>query len=263
MPKLQDIVPKPKTRVAFIIDRSGSMRDLSKFVVDTFNEQLQELQRNAENQEITVSVVFFDSIIDIRSFDVPLSDIKTMEYDEYKTGASTALNDAIGTTIDKIRVLDDSQDDNVSHLMIIITDGYENASKEYSQSTISNYIKDLQETNWTFTYQGANVDVGKVAQQYNFDLGNTVSYSATADGLRLSSEKTSRGIGKFMQARTSGKIKTSSFYEENKDEELFESLVGDEKNDKEEEAAYDIHMGNKSLWEQAIEANEKLKIEQE
>lgn len=212
MPTLSELTPKPETRVAIIVDKSGSMSSLSKFAVDTYNEQLAELRKNSKDQRITISLIFFDSDVEIKYFNESLAVAQDLKYEEYQTGTMTALNDAVGVTIDKFKALDGCQDENVSHLVVIITDGHENASKEYHQKTIANNIDLLQKDGWTFTYLGANVDVKKVAQDYNLNLGNTMSYQPTADGLRASSVVTSKGLGNYFGARTRGVRASTSFY---------------------------------------------------
>lgn len=256
MPTLNEVKPKPKTRVALIVDKSGSMAHLSKFVVDTYNEQLAKLRENAEDQEITMTLVFFDSKVEVKCFNVPLSEVKDLAYEEYRTGTMTALNDAIGLTIDQFKGLEDFQDENVSHLCVVITDGYENDSKEYHQKTVANNIKMLQEDGWTFTYLGANVDVKKVAQDYNLHQGNTMSYSADASGVKYSSRMTSKGIGSYLGARTRGVRSVSSFYDNATN--IGGILENDENlTENEKDATFDIHMGNADLNKNAV----PLKVE--
>jgi len=286
MPALNDLVPKPETRVAILIDNSSSMESLSKFVVDTFNEQVDELKK-FKDQKITTTLVFFDSGVDLRMVNVPLEDIKKLEYDEYQPNGLTALDDAIGITIDKFRYLKDWQDENVSHLFIIITDGYGNQNKEYSKATVSNMIKELQDKGWTFTYLGANQDIEKVARDYNLHAGNTMSFTPDAKGMKLSSQVTTKGLNNYMASRVDNVRASTSFYSDASTEvkhtprlekilNIGKTIMKNDKKDKvaieeeseekdltnvvnEDSMKYDIHMGNESLnaGAQAVKLEEK------
>lgn len=258
MPKLNDLVPKQTTRVAILLDKSDSMRSLAKFAVDTYNEQLSALRANQKEQDVSITLIFFDSDVEVKCFNEPLSVAKNLDYDEYKPATMTAMCDAIGVAIAKFRALKDCNDENVSHLIVIITDGQENSSKEFHKKTIANNIKDLQKSGgWTFTFLGANVNVEEMAKEYNFDVGNTMSYKATADGMRYSSQATSRGIGNYLGLRSQGVRNMASFYSgEQKNDVLSNDLLTEVKDD--DKLSFDIHMGNEDVWNQAVEANEKL-----
>lgn len=260
MPKLEDVVPKPETRVSILVDNSSSMGSLSSFVVNTFNEQVDELKK-VKDQKITVSTIFFDSTVDVRMFNVPLEEVEKMKEGDYRPAGMTALDDAVGITIDKFKNLDDWRDENLSHLVVIITDGYGNVNKEFSQQSVANMIQEGKDNGWTFTYLGANVDVKHVAKKYNLDIGNTMSYEATGKDMMRSSVATRGGLGSYFQARGSGERTTKSFYGGDsimeKAKEAMKDLTEEKKDD-----TFDIHMGNKSLWEQSLEANDKLQEEQ-
>jgi len=274
MPTLEEVKPKPETRVAILVDNSSSMNSLSKFVVDTFNEQVDEL-RKIKDQKITVSLVFFDSDVDVRMFNVPLEELQNLKHGEYKPAGMTALDDAIGLTIDKFKNLDDWKDENLAHLLVIITDGNGNTNKEYSQRTVANMITEGKNNGWTFTYLGANVDVNKVAKDYNLDIGNTMSYQANGDSLRFSSQVTSRGLNNyFNNTRSKGLRTMDCFYSAATGDNILEDAkkaneagifeeAKEDLTDVEKDAKFDIHMGNKSLFDQALEANEKLQQEQQ
>lgn len=264
MPKLDDLVPKPETRVAILVDNSSSMGSLSKFVVDTFNEQVDEL-RKVKDQKITVSLVFFDSDVDVRMFNVPLSEIENLKSGDYKPAGMTALDDAIGITVDKFKNLDDWKDEELSHLIVIITDGHGNVNKEFSQRNVANMISEGKNNGWTFTYLGANVNVEQVAKSYNLDLGNTMSYQASGVDMMRSSQATTRGLEGYFGARGRRERTVSSFYGGDNILEKSKKKTDTDKDLTEEalDGTFDIHMGDKSLWEQSLEANDKLQEQQQ
>lgn len=268
MPTLNEVVPKPETRVAILVDNSSSMSRLSDFVVDSFNEQIDELSKVVD-QKISVSLVFFDSDVDIRMFNVPLKEVPRLTLEDYRPCGMTALDDATGIAIDKFKTLPDWKDENLAHLIVIISDGNGNINKEYNKANVANMIKALQgDDGWTFTYLGANVDVEKIAKDYNLDIGNTMSYKVDdKNSLTRSRRATTAGLSSYFSARGGGLRTMDSFYEPGKNGDIMENgknLENNEDGDKKPltEAQkldnVDIHMGNKSLWDESLKANEEF-----
>lgn len=213
MAKLDDLKLKPKTYVAIILDKSQSMGSIAKFAVDTYNEQLASIRETAEEQEVSISLIQFDSDVEFKAYNTILSETTNLEMKDYIPGTMTAMNDAIGLTIARLQKEEDINDKNVSVLIVVITDGMENASKEYTKPIIAKQIKELQETDrWTFTYLGANVDVNQIARDYNFDAGNVQSYAATGAGMAKGSLLNSVGTSRFMKSRLAGATRSASFY---------------------------------------------------
>ena len=92
----------------------------------------------------------------------------------------------MGNCLSKLRYeLDSTEKTQV--LVTIITDGYENASREYSLRMIHNLVKDLKAQGWVFAYIGANQDVDKVAK--SFDIDNKMSFEADDEGSRFMAQK--------------------------------------------------------------------------
>ena len=184
-------VKKGLTELVFIIDRSGSMEGLESDTIGGFNAMLKE-QQAVEGDAVVTTVLFDDKYellhdrIDIRAV-APLTD------KEYTVRGSTALLDALGRTIHKIRTVQEHTAENYRAekvLFVIITDGQENASCEYSAERIKTRIeRQKQKYGWEFVFFGANMDAvmeaGKLgiaadrAQNYCADsLGTSVAYTA-------------------------------------------------------------------------------------
>jgi hypothetical protein len=98
---------------------------------------------------------------------------------QYVPSGMTALLDAIGTTVLKIR---DDLAEELAHgdstvIIVILTDGYENASRLFNQQGIKNLIRELEATGkWTFTYLGATIDAVQVAEQLNIKKENSMAF---------------------------------------------------------------------------------------
>ena len=153
-----------KTIYHFVVDQSGSMSGSEGPTIEGFNSQLktlQQLKQEFPENEYVVSVTFFeDEVMDLMQF-APIEQIKLLSRDSYKPGGLTALLDGIGRSIEAIRREYDQeiQQDKASVVMVIITDGGENASKFYTRHLIGEMIKELDATGkWTFSFLGAGLD---------------------------------------------------------------------------------------------------------
>jgi uncharacterized protein YegL len=159
--------------VCFVIDESGSMTLSQSDVIGGFKRVIDE-QRAVKDGTCSVSLFkFSDKVTEVyRGKDV--NDVDYLDGETYKPGGMTAMNDGIGTAIDNIgKWLDDMKEDDKpeKNLFVIMTDGMENNSKEYSGKKVRDMIKHQEEKyNWTFMYLGTDITDAKAA----VDLG--ISY---------------------------------------------------------------------------------------
>lgn len=184
---------KTKIYNLIILDASGSMQSIKAQTITGFNETVQTIkdaQRKHENQEHLISLVVFNSSkIDTVYDRVAASDVKELNDDTYIPDCSTPLYDAMGQGLNALRS-NVGKDDRV--LVTIITDGYENASTEYSGTAIKSLVDELKSKGWVFTYIGANQDEEKVAA--TISIHNVVNFAATGVGTSamFSKERKSR-----------------------------------------------------------------------
>lgn len=190
---------KVKVFNLIILDESGSMQSIHKPAIDGLNETLQTIQSAQEThnelQEHFVTLVFFNSN-GIRTIteNKPIGHIEMLKMRDYMPNAGTPLYDTMGITLSKLRYqLDEKEKNQV--LVTIITDGEENASKEYSGKMIKNLVCDLKEIGWVFAYIGANQDVDEVADSMSID--NRMCFEASYAGSRMMSKKLSKSRGRF------------------------------------------------------------------
>ena len=150
---------KNSTELAFILDKSGSMHGLEKDTIGGFNSMLDK-QKAAEG-ECRVTTVLFDSSCTVLHDRIDIAAVRPMTDEDYCAGGSTALLDAVGTTIDKIRnVQKNSAEEGRAEkvLFVIITDGMENSSREYSLRNVRSMIEEQRKNGWEFVFLGANID---------------------------------------------------------------------------------------------------------
>jgi uncharacterized protein (DUF1810 family) len=177
-----------------VLDESGSMASIEKFIIDGFNELVQTIkgiEKQHPEQEHFISLVSFNGLgIKTLHFVESAHKLEVIDSTRYKPDASTPLFDAIGFALTKLKAhLRDSKDCSV--LVTIMTDGEENASKEYSVAMIKQMIDELKTRDWTFTYIGTDHDI------------DSLSVSISIEN-RMYFDKSQRGIaGMFEKERYS------------------------------------------------------------
>ena len=151
--------------------------------IEGFNSQLktlQELKKESPDNEYIVSVTYFeDEVMDIVKF-APIEEIQLLSRENYRPGGMTALLDGIGKSIEAIRRKYDQEirEDLASVVIVILTDGGENASKFYTRNLIAETIKELDETGkWTFSFLGADLDAVSASDNLNIRKENIISFS--------------------------------------------------------------------------------------
>lgn len=130
-----------KTEILFILDRSGSMAGLESDTIGGFNTMLAK-QRALEG-EARVSTILFDNFFEVLHDRLDLKDMTDLTGEQYFVRGSTALYDAIGLGVGKIAAVEaslnsEARPDKV--VVVIITDGYENSSREYNLRRVRQLI---------------------------------------------------------------------------------------------------------------------------
>lgn len=165
-----------------IIDESGSMQSIKTAAIDSVNETIQTIgsaQRNHDDQEHYVSLVTFNNNVKTVYECVPVDEVKELTTTTYRPRCSTALYDAMGMSLNALRAKVAKED---KVLVTVVTDGYENASVEYSGTAIKALVEELKTQGWIFAYIGANQDVEEVAAKIS--ISNTLSFKATMAGVK-------------------------------------------------------------------------------
>lgn len=177
-------ITNEKTQIICILDRSGTMRSIIDDSIGGFNEFL-ETQKNLSD-EATMTVALFDDRYELLYDNVDVKSVKEMTRNVWSPRGMTALYDAIGITINNVRAehlkLGDEKPAKV--LVCIVTDGLENASKEYTLNSIKDLIGECEKDNWNFMYLAANQDAFSVGTSFGVSAGNTFTYKASTDGVK-------------------------------------------------------------------------------
>src|SRR5690606_452018 len=144
---------KKINHIAIVMDRSGSMGPLANEALSGLNDELKTIAKNARefDQTTTISLVTFSTKVDEPRF-LELEE----EVTDYNCSGWTALNDAVGHTIQMLKSIEVAEGEDVAYLVLIVTDGMENSSREFSSEQIATMINELEQRgNWTFTFMGA------------------------------------------------------------------------------------------------------------
>jgi len=211
--------PKPIqiNHIFFVLDKSGSMCGLRKQTVDNFNEQIQNLKMERDSEQVNlISLITFagsNYIRDIRASQ-PLSQFEEIKLEEYVTNGSTALYDAIGKAIlnADLQFEKYSNFDNAA-LIVILSDGEENASKEFDNIKITSLIKQKQDSGkFTFTFMGCGEVVRRQASAIGIPFGNTTVWEYTNEGIVGTMSVNACSTKSFLGGRSAGVHASSGFY---------------------------------------------------
>ena len=175
---------KNLTELVFILDRSGSMAGLEKDTIGGFNSMIAKQRR--EPGEAYVSTILFDNHREVIHDRVDIHKIQPMTQEQYYVRGSTALLDAVGNFIRHIANVHKyarEEDRPEKTLFIIITDGMENASREYSYERVRKMIEHEKEKyGWEFIFLGANIDTAKEAARFGIEADHAANYHADSTG---------------------------------------------------------------------------------
>lgn len=174
---------KPKdVELVFILDRSGSMGGLESDTIGGYNSMLSK-QKKEKTGKVSVTTVLFDDQYELLYNQVPIEKVSPMTEEEYYVRGSTALLDAIGKTVMQVKANQDKKEIKDKVLFVIITDGMENASREYRVEQIKKLIEERKEKdNWEFLFLGANIDAIGAAKDIGIDSSRAVRFKSDKKG---------------------------------------------------------------------------------
>jgi hypothetical protein len=174
---------KQKTIYHLIVDKSGSMADVTHQTITGYNEQVQQIQsvqRDFPEQLITIGLTTFNGNVEHFYFGVPAGNASWLNEKNYVPDGSTSLYDAIGSSVQRLeqQQATDMRDFDTTVVVIILTDGYENSSRNFRLVDIKRMIARLEETGkWTFSFIGATLDAVEVAVQMDIKARNSFAFT--------------------------------------------------------------------------------------
>lgn len=177
---------KNSTFIVMLVDKSGSMSLIKQGAIDGFNNFIKAQLEIKEKASATVCL--FDSAYTYIVDNQPLEDVTLLDRYNYTPAGATALNDALGSTINKVsqQIVSMPEKKRPSKVIVcVISDGEENASKEFSQAQIKSLIEYRKDQfKWDFVFIGANQDIARTREAYSFDVKATFAFDATLKGVQ-------------------------------------------------------------------------------
>ena len=174
------------------MDESGSMGNMGVEPIQAINSFIKEQQETIIDTGSTFTLWKFDTTVKNMIDDLPLKDVK--EFTDYVPKGMTALYDAIGNAIKTKKTK--TKIDNV--ICVIVTDGIENSSTEFTSADIMAMIKTMENNhNWKFIYLGANQDVIAVGGNMGLNTNLCSVFDASPGGLLTATRNISQSISLY------------------------------------------------------------------
>lgn len=177
-----------KTYYLLILDKSGSMQDCVNETISGFNEQLEmieKMRKKFPEQEFFVSLTTFSDEVNHVFEQDEKSKVKKLDKELYQPGGTTALLDAIGKGVLNLdaKINKELAEGTASAVVVILTDGCENASKLFNWQGIRQMIREMEATgSWTFSFMGASEDAIEVASKMSIKSSNAMHYNKAKMG---------------------------------------------------------------------------------
>lgn len=192
---------KGLTELVFILDKSGSMGGLETDTIGGYNTMLTKQQ--VLEGDCRITTVLFDNNYELLHDRIDIRAVSPITEKEYAVGGTTALLDAIGRTIHKIGKVQKhtAQDYRAEKVMfVIITDGHENSSREYSVEKVRSLIEDQKaKYGWEFVFLGANIDAAETAEHFGISRDRAQNYHADSQGIELNFRAMSEAISSYRE----------------------------------------------------------------
>lgn len=183
-----------KNQIAMVLDRSGSMSGTEEKTVEAINGFIRQMQGDSLGKNAAFTLMTFDS----QGFDVirrgAVSEVKPLEQKEFSPRAATPLYDAVGDTASKMTGTE-------KNMLVILTDGLENASKKFTQASLRALIEEKRKTGWIIIYLGANIDAWKQAESIGVPGNQAMNFSQ--NGTQVPAQPSNPGLWSRFTGRVS------------------------------------------------------------
>ncbi len=197
------------TYYQLILDQSGSMTTCKNAAIDGFNNQLgsiQSMKAEYPEQNFYVSLTKFSDEPEHLFIDRAVDELIKLNEENYTPRGCTALLDAIGECLMRLKTdkRKEFEEDKATAVVVIITDGFENASKYFSQTSISRLIADLSATDvFSISFIGATIESIQQAENIGIQRNDIVHFDC--DAIEEPLEKLSASFNCYAAAKRQGR----------------------------------------------------------
>ena len=171
-----------KTIYHILVDKSGSMSDCIDQTINGFNEQvakIREMELEFPEQQMTIGLTTFNIRVSHLYYMKPVEHAYKMDERNYQPDGSTAMLDAMAETMKELSLLQQQSNAQIptTVVMVILTDGYENASQRYTLKNVKEMVEEREASGtWTFSFLGATLDAVDVAEQMSIRRENSIAF---------------------------------------------------------------------------------------
>ena len=211
----------PALHLYVLLDRSGSMATMADDVIGGFNRLLADQQ--ADGPDARMTLVQFDSedAQEVLADALPITEMVAIDRSTFVPRGATPLLDATGVLLgraaSRASVLASVGQPTEEVVVVSITDGQENASREFSLGTVRRLIDDRTREGWTFVFLGAALDVYGEAGGLGYGPGNTQSFASSSDGAVAAFSSLSQATSNMRsKVRRSERFDKGDFFKEGK-----------------------------------------------
>lgn len=187
------------THITVVLDRSGSMESVADDTIGSFNTFLED-QKKIDGRA-TLTLVQFDDQYEVVYNKVPLNNVPKLDKEIFKPRGATALLDSMAKAINETGAFLSSLQDYARPgkvVFVVLTDGQENASREYSKKQINDMVTHQStKYSWEFVYLGANQDAITTGTSYGFSAGKSMTYTSTGRGMQVAFKSMSKNLADF------------------------------------------------------------------
>lgn len=195
------------THIVCVLDKSGSMGPLQREVISGFNAFLAE-QKKSSADDALMTILLFDTEVTCPVSGEKVEKVADLDESRYRPSGCTALNDAFARAIRETEGRLNGNGDRA--LVLVVTDGQENSSRETTKQQIVDLIKQMEgRGNWTFTYMSAHPDGFADAASYGLPATNAAVFTNDAAGTKSAF---SRMGAATMGLRSSNLASSANFY---------------------------------------------------
>lgn len=180
------------TELVFVVDKSGSMQNLTNDTIGSFNSVMETQKNSDEPGNVYVTTVLFNHGRQKVHDRVNINDVAKLTTEDYKAEGMTALLDAVGSTISELSANEGISKNKV--VFVVITDGYENSSREFRVSQVKSLIDEKSKEGWNFVFLGSNIDSAKVSSGIGINPMYARNFDSSSEGVMAAFSRVNSAI---------------------------------------------------------------------
>lgn len=162
--------------ILVVADRSGSMASIADEAIGGFNRFLVE-QQDMEG-EANLTLVLFDDRVEVPVKSVPIRDVQPLTRQTFVPRGMTATFDAVGKALAELEILAPEK-----AIVLIITDGGENASREFTQQSVKAKVAEAEARGWEVIFLAQNLDAAQAGAKLGVRSASTFGLADGAAGI--------------------------------------------------------------------------------